>query len=160
VLGPLEQYKLDPTLLKNLRDNRYLDQFGEILLKDKSSRTELENRIITALRWIGSGINEEVDCDKFLKFAIALECLLLSREEEGKGSSIAERCAFILSDNPQDRANIDKEVKKLYGKRSDIAHEGKLKSRSTNLIVCEESLYHAYLPYVLKIMNGKACRIL
>jgi len=33
VLGPLEQYKLDPTLLKNLRDNRYLDQFGEILFK-------------------------------------------------------------------------------------------------------------------------------
>lgn len=124
VLGPLEQYKLDPILLKHLRDNCNLDQFGEILSKDKSSRTELENRIVTAIRWIGSGINEDVDCDRFLKYAIALECLLLMREEDGKGSPIAERCAFLLSNDPQDRTNIDKVVKKLYGKRSDIAHEG------------------------------------
>jgi len=123
--GSLEPYELNPTLLKHLKDKCYLDQFGDILSKDKSLRTELENRIVTAIRWIGSGINEEVDCDKFLKLAIALECLLLRRdEEEGKGSPIAERCAFLLTDDHKKRLDLDGDVKKLYGKRSDIAHEG------------------------------------
>jgi hypothetical protein len=122
--GPLEPYNISPDNLKHLKDNYYLDQLGSILAKDAKSRSDLEKRIINAITWIGTGTHSGSDCNKLFMFVIALECLLIKRKEEGKSSPIAERCAFLLSDKPDRRIQIDKEVKDLYNTRSEIVHEG------------------------------------
>ena len=122
--GPLEPYNMGPDKLKHLKENCYLDQLGSILAKDTKSRNDLEKRIINAIRWIGTGIHSGSECDKFLMFVIALESLLMKRNEEGKSSPIAERCAFLLSDKFDRRTQIDKEVIAAYNTRSEIVHEG------------------------------------
>jgi hypothetical protein len=155
-IGPLNEYELNPASLKHLKDNGHLDQFGAILYKDKSSRTELENRIVTAIRWIGSGINEEANCDKFLKLAIALECLLLTREEEGKRAPIAERCAYLLTRDPQKQLDIDKRVKKLYDKRSKIAHEGETEIEKEQLAYMKRIVLSCLLEICPKTSEWKS----
>ena len=82
--GPLEPYIMSPDKLKHLEDNCYLELLGGILAKDADSRKDLEKRIINAIRWIGTGIQSGNDCDKFLMFIIAIECLLIKRHDEGK----------------------------------------------------------------------------
>ena len=122
--GPLEPYIMSPDKLMHLKENCYLDSLGRMLAKDVKSRKDLEKRIINAIRWIGTGIHSGSDCDKFLMFIIAIECLLIKRYEEGKSSPIAERCAFLLSDKPDGRIQIDKKVRDIYDTRSMIVHEG------------------------------------
>jgi hypothetical protein len=122
--GPLIPYIMSPDKLKHLKDNCYLDLLGSILAKDAKSRKDLEKRLINSIRWIGTGIHSGNDCDKFLMYIIAIECLLIKRHEEGNTSSITERCAFLLSDLPEKRFQNDKKMKTLYDTRSRIVHEG------------------------------------
>ena len=123
--GPLQDYSLERKSLDHLEKNGYLEEIGDILLKDPNSRTKLEIKIVTAIRWIGMGIHDEIDCDKFLKFSIALECLLMDSNDKIKTDPIAERCAFILDDDPEERYKIYRRVKNFYGTRSKITHDGK-----------------------------------
>jgi hypothetical protein len=109
-----------------------LKEIGEILSTNLSSRSEIEKRISTAIRWIGTGMDEEYDCDKFLKFAVALECLLAKRNEE-ISTPLAERCAFILAEDKEKRRDLYKMMKRLYNTRSEIAHQGKVEIESDNL---------------------------
>lgn len=122
--GPLEPYIISPDKLKHLEENCYLGLLSGILTKDVDSRKDLEKRLLNAIRWIGAGIQSGNDCDKLLMFIISIECLLMNRDEEGKASPIAERCAFLLSDLPERRIKTDKKLKELYNKRSEIVHEG------------------------------------
>jgi hypothetical protein len=121
--GPVEPYSISPDKLKHLEDYCYFDQFSSILEKDEKLRNDLEKRILNAIRWIGAGVHSGSECNKFLMFIIALECLLM-RRNEGKSPLIAERCAFLLSDKTDGRLKIDKVVKELYDTRSEIVHEG------------------------------------
>ena len=96
-----------------------------MLSKSSSSRSDLEKSIIMAVRWIGLGMDEEVVSDKFLKYAIALEGLLITRGEKGdKTDPISKRTAFILGTNVSECLNIISEVKLLYDIRSAIVHQG------------------------------------
>ena len=122
--GELEPYKITPDILTYLKENCYLDLLGNILAKEANSREDLENRIINAMRWIGTGIQSGNDCDKILMFVIAIECLLNQKKDESISSAIAERCAFLLSEEPDRRIKNDEKVKRLYDIRSKIVHEG------------------------------------
>jgi hypothetical protein len=131
-LGPLESYVLNDEKLSHLEDNCHMKEMGEILSKNLSSRSEIEKRLSTAIRWIGTAMDEEYDCDKFLKFAVALECLLAKRNEE-ISTPLAERCTFILSENKEERRDLYKMVKRLYNTRSEIAHKGKVEIEKDQL---------------------------
>ena len=69
------------------------------------------------------GINDENWHDKFLKFAIGLECLLGSNRvciiEQ-----LAETCALIHQSDFIKRKEKYETIKSLYKIRSDIVHEG------------------------------------
>ena len=131
-IGPMDDYIIDNEKLKHLEDNCHLREIGEMLSKNVSSRSEIEKRISTAIRWIGTAMNEEYDCDKFIKFAVALECLFTKRNEE-ISTPLAERCAFILSRDKEKRWNTYKMMKRLYNTRSEIAHQGKEEIEKDNL---------------------------
>ena len=78
-----------------------------------------------AIRCLGLGVENEVLSDKFLNFAIALECLLIKRGENGdKTDPVSNRAAFILGTTPAECGEIVDEVKLLYDIRSAIVHEG------------------------------------
>jgi hypothetical protein len=116
-----DKFKMNYTITKEIyesfKSKYYLNDINKILNLG-SSRSEYDEEIVTAIRWIGMGIQDTVISDKFLKFAIALECLLLGRYDK-KDEILAKRCAYLLKEN-----NINREMISLYDKRSRIVHNG------------------------------------
>jgi hypothetical protein len=124
-LGPFGDYILNEESVANLRKYYCFDEVSAILSKTQSSRTDLEKSITMAIRWLGLGVENEVLSEKFLNFAIALECLLIRRGEKGdKTEPISERAAFILGTTSTECGEIVDEVKLLYDIRSAIVHQG------------------------------------
>ena len=124
-LGPLGNYELNKTMLEDLKKDYCLDEISGILSKTPSLRSDLEKSIIMAIRWLGLGVANEVLSDRFLSFAIALECLLIKRGEKGdKAEPISKRAAFILGTTPKECDEIVNEMKLLYDIRSAIVHQG------------------------------------
>jgi len=102
-----------------------LDEIDKILSKDPRQRSNLEKSIIMAITWIGLGADDDVIYDKFLKYAFALECLLIKRDQMGdKGDPIAKRAAFLLGKTVIDCNEIVSDLKRLYGIRSTLVHQG------------------------------------
>jgi hypothetical protein len=58
-----------------------------------------------------------------------LERLLIFSESESLGKSLAERTAFILSDNGDARAKLSESIKRFYDARSGIVHGSRKKRR-------------------------------
>lgn len=78
-----------------------------------------------AITWIGLGADDDVICDKFLKYAFALECLLIKRDQKGdKGDPIAKRAAFLLGNTLTDCKKIESDLMRLYDIRSTLVHQG------------------------------------
>ncbi|MFZ3134429.1 hypothetical protein [Methanothrix sp.] len=118
---------LDKEFLERIRIDNEFEYINDILCKEYNSLSNFEKQILTAVRWIGLGIDENMGTDKIIKFAIALECLLLDKENKennSKSKSLAKRCAYILGNNAKERQNKNKRVKYLYNLRSRIIHDG------------------------------------
>ena len=120
------EFTLTPEILKELEEKYYFNELKTIL-SERKNRSKLQTQILLAIRWIGAAIHDDIESDKILKFAIALECLLISgknQDNKSKSESLAERCAFLLEEVPSERHKIYREIKDLYNIRSDIVHEG------------------------------------
>ena len=68
----------------------------------------------------------EVPEDKYLQFAVALECLVLPERGDELSYRLSHRVARALGSTPETRVEIAKEVKDLYKLRSNIVHDGHL----------------------------------
>jgi hypothetical protein len=124
-LGPRGKYELSKERIEYLKEYYCLDELSGILSKTPTIRSDLEDSIVMAIRWLGLGVDNEVLSDRFLSFAIALECLLIKRGETGdKRDPISERAAFILGSTRESCTEIVEEMKLLYDIRSTIVHQG------------------------------------
>ncbi|WP_342511230.1 hypothetical protein MKY34_13025 [Sporosarcina sp. FSL K6-1522] len=95
----------------------------------KANPTNLENRIITAIEWAGKAMRDDEPARAFTQYIFGLEALLQFQQKGVLVSpsityQISEFAAFIISDELESRLVIEKMVKKLYSKRSAIAHGG------------------------------------
>lgn len=115
---------LDNEFMEKIKINYKFEYINNILCKEYNSLSNSEKQILTAVRWIGLGIDEDIGPDKIIKFAIALECLLLDKEDNSKSNSLAKRCAYILGNNSKERQDKKIQVKYLYDLRSRVVHEG------------------------------------
>jgi hypothetical protein len=113
---------LDRDFLKSIERNYKFKSVNDLLCKSEPSK--YERQILTAIRWIGLGIDDDIGSDKVIKFSIALECLILYKDETSKSLALAERCAYILGINSEERRKIQEKVKDLYDLRSRIVHDG------------------------------------
>ncbi|MBB1449881.1 hypothetical protein H5159_02105 [Pseudoalteromonas sp. SG43-1] len=101
------------------------------LLSCVLQKNEIEKRIFQSINWFGKAINSNVYEEQFLFIAISIESLLVGDEPAGPFSNqggitqkISERSAFLLGNDVENRIQIEKDVKKLYGLRSKIVHTG------------------------------------
>jgi len=122
-VGPVSDYILTNNDLEHLKQNCNLSGLSNVLSKSMNARSDMELRLTAAIRWIGMGVHDDVNCDKFLKHAIALEALFTNQDDE-ISTPLSERCAFVLSDKSDKREQIYRLMKKLYRIRSKIAHQG------------------------------------
>lgn len=121
--GPLGYYNLNKERVEHLKKTCQFIELSDILSKDRSMRSDLETTIVSGIRWLGMGVHEDIACDKFLNYAIALEGLLVKKGDRGKTQKVAERSAFIIW-GPSAKPKDIERMRRLYEIRSDIVHGG------------------------------------
>ena len=97
--------------------------------------TELENRLINAIRWIGIANSNDSEVTKYVQYVFALESLLAYNPKNefitpSISAQLAEYAAFIVGEKANEstiskqelRKKIFKDVKKMYANRSKIVH--------------------------------------
>ncbi|MGN1078611.1 MAG: hypothetical protein ACI4TE_00395, partial [Alphaproteobacteria bacterium] len=93
-----------------------------------SSTDKFEIKLAKAAKWLGKSKFATCIEDSFLYIAIALECLLSYDDKSfiapSKTNSLAEGLTFLLEDTLDNRLNIYRDIKEMYGKRSSIVHSG------------------------------------
>ncbi len=97
-------------------------QFAEVLKYDYTP-SEFERAILTAIYWVGSGVEQTRNSTKFLNFASALDGLFTERGVP-IGRIVGEGVAFVLSDDPATRRELFEFVDGCYDKRNVLAHGG------------------------------------
>jgi Apea-like HEPN len=101
--------------------------------------TDLQDRVLTAVKWAGRARIESRAEERFLLYAIALETLLLGGKQDVELSyRLAIRGAHLLSgDDLQSRLLTEKQLRDLYALRSKIVHSGAITVSDTQLATLE-----------------------
>lgn len=117
---------LDLSLIKK---NKIFKKLIKIISKENLN--ELEEKILVAIGWIRDSLVEEKNNSALLKAMIALESLFYFKTDNFMAPStthlISESVLLILGKNLEQRLEMEKQLKKLYGKRSSVTHSGKAK---------------------------------
>lgn len=123
-IGPIEPIPIDNPYFIN--KNAGYDKLW--MLIDKQNRTKLEKRISTAVEWIGRSLFERTVQTAFIEASVALESIFTYQEKAiitpSILSQITESVAMIVGETPDQRLEIEKEIKDLYSIRSGIVHSG------------------------------------
>jgi hypothetical protein len=124
-IGTLWEYKIDEDKLNHLKNNCSFDILCSILSKDNESCTQIEKVIKRAIRWIGRGTLSTDNPERFLNFTIALEHLTVPDGKEGEiVEKLSRRSALLLAATMEKRIELYEKLKKLYSRRSAVAHVG------------------------------------
>jgi hypothetical protein len=103
--------------------NRVFARLSELMTKDEP--TEIEERVLAAIRWAGRATVKRRREEAFLLYAISLESLVLGRE---KNAEITYRLklwtAHLLKQDAAGRKKLGDRLKELYDIRSAIVHAG------------------------------------
>jgi hypothetical protein len=86
---------------------------------------DIGKRLDQSARWLFESRLETVPQAAVVKTAIALEALLIASDTESLRGPLAERSAFLLSDESGKRRRISKAIKSFYDLRSGIVHGGR-----------------------------------
>ena len=116
----------------------------DILLKSVDKRSEMENRLIGALRGFASALAQLDDRSAFVGIISSLEGFLF-REYGPRKEPLSERLAFILGTDLTSRRWIYARVKELYQLRSDVAHGKDVDVAQSDI---QEITSFAYLCYL------------
>jgi hypothetical protein len=99
----------------------------------KPNRSDLDDRVLTALQWAGRASVEERIEESFLLFAVSLESLLLTNKEiEQITYRFSVRGAHLIGRDFEAKQRICSELKILYRLRSAIVHSGKTEASEAN----------------------------
>lgn len=122
--GPRERIRLDDPRFVN-EDNGYHTVWGFTTNKNLN---KFQKRVMLAVEWIGQSMADPSPQSAFIKAAIALEIIFTYNEREiitpSIMNQISESIALILGSSVDERLEIERSVKKLYGLRSKIVHSG------------------------------------
>jgi hypothetical protein len=118
--GSLKLYVISPETVKALKDDLAFDILSGTLAKRESERTPMEETVVTAIRWLGRGVDANDYPEKILNYAAALERLLIgdNKNEVEISGKWSRRLAFLL-----DRATLLIAPKCIRGLKSFITPE-------------------------------------
>lgn len=127
-------------------DDQLINRFNKNgfpkLYKYCISNNQIAKRLTQSMQWLIESRFETSEFSSVVKTSIALETFLVFNQSEPLSKVLSERCAFILSQNPQERSQISAIIKKFYNFRSGIVHGGKKRQSnlSINLVECVDRL--------------------
>jgi len=141
-LGAFLPYSLNNARIDELSKDQTFQRLGEIIASQE--RSQLDGALLTAVRWLGRASIETRVPEKLLGAAIALEVLILdSNSTDNIQDRLARRLAFLLEISLESRKSLKKEVKRLYGLRSKIAHEGNCHPTTDDAAAMEQLCFRA-----------------
>ncbi|KAF0106522.1 MAG: hypothetical protein FD146_2530 [Anaerolineaceae bacterium] len=123
VVGPLAP--LSAKMLGDVDQTRKvgLSAASQLLVKRKG---DFQERLLSAIQWAGRATTENRKEQAFLLYAIALESLVLADNEKDELLyRLRTRVAHLIGEGVPSRKQLSKQVKDLYGIRSQIVHSGK-----------------------------------
>lgn len=131
-VGPLADFSFGKLLETDKIKALNLERINTLLLDDK--RNCLEQRLISAMNWLGQAVVEQNSELAFLYYAISLETLLLLDCKRSELlNRLGLRVAHLLGKNIDERRNIKKAISNLYNTRSAIVHDGKYQVTNAEL---------------------------
>ena len=143
--GPLD-------LEKHIEMNNNLFQRLDKLMSAET-RTNIEDKVLEALFWFGDSMKEKSLENINLRLIICLESLL--RVNKGcTGRDIAERAAFLYSDDKATRLIVNDLVQDAFRFRNDLVHDGKIKGTITQYFVKKFREYVRYLIIVMLMTHN------
>jgi hypothetical protein len=86
------------------------------------SLSQLERRVITGLNWYGEAWKERVPVARLVKFAVALETLIMTGGKEAITETLAERIAILCGADVREREQLYTETRSVYAARSKTVH--------------------------------------
>ncbi|MCF8356901.1 MAG: hypothetical protein K9H48_20855 [Melioribacteraceae bacterium] len=87
-------------------------------------------KILEASKWFFEGMSGNNELLSFIQNTVVLEILLGDKSKSdiiGIGELLRNRCAYLISENDEERQNILKDFNEIYEIRSQIVHRGKSK---------------------------------
>ena len=117
----------------------------EELLK-KRGTNEVEDLLLMSVCLGGRAEVKRMREESFLMFMIALECLILPKQDTELSYRLSQRAAWFLGNTPDERKDIKKLIKELYNIRSKIVHGGGYE-------VPEEKYHQAYQVAKISILK-------
>ena len=115
-------YKLGTEDLEHLNELG-LGEISEALKAKQPS--DLQKKILRAVRWSGEARLSPVVDDAYVKNMIALETLLSYPDDRSITQRLREGAALLLGRNEAERKAIAGEIADLYGKRGRVVHSGR-----------------------------------
>lgn len=97
------------------------------LIQFCQSNSDLSVKVSSALGWLADSRQEPRLNAAIVKSSIALESLLIFNDNEPLARSLSERCAYLLTANPESRARISRVIRDFYEARSGVVHGGRRK---------------------------------
>jgi hypothetical protein len=113
--------------------DRFLTRLSEI--SQNKSPSKLERKIIRSLElyWLSQSTQKREI--QFILLISTLESLLLTKEDRDYlGLKLAEKSAFLLENEQDNRIAVYKEIKRFYNLRSELIHSGSRKIQDSELI--------------------------
>jgi hypothetical protein len=125
-----------------------LEVISEIVIKDKA--TDFESTVLNmALLYSKSAFTSD-PLEKLVYMLSALEATLLRNENEPIQQNIAERMALFISNELENRKEIIKNLKNVYGLRSRYLHHG---HSSSELGELSKFFFNVWLFHVQLVKN-------
>jgi hypothetical protein len=117
------------------------------LYTHETNSQTIGQRILRAVHWYGRAVDAESMEERFVSLCIAIESLLIGIQgninDINNGSitqNLGERCAYLLGHDFEQRKTIYRDIKRLYGIRSKIVHDGS----SVQLVDLSKIGYYAF----------------
>ena len=170
-VGPLFAFELDSERIAFMRRNG-LEKLNIIMSKD--TQTGLEQRLMTSIYWFSEALEAMISIgrerfeqkpesrvqlklgDSLVKLVMALESLLILNGEEPISNTLAERVAFLLGRDYEQRLELKSFLKQMYDLRSKVVHRG-LKVESRDEI--KRLTYITYATILRLIKNRRRMKV-
>ena len=133
------------------RANSYGLEFIQNILK-QSSRTELEKAYLTAIQWYGDAVQEITPSVAFVKYYVAIECVLKQPNEYSAKKFIPERVGVLIE--PWGRKQQEwfiNDIETIIDERNNILHSGEPKKRTEDSLAWATGLLARQVLHQLRL---------
>jgi hypothetical protein len=121
--GPALLMNIEPGSLEWVEDAMFAP-LSELAAKKNDTKTKFEKSLLLAIHWLASALANREETMRFLNLFMVIEVLIKREDEYSITKYISENVSLLIEHRPAERLALAKELRKLYGIRSKIVHEG------------------------------------